>query len=96
MRPVVLEFIGGAWDGKCLRTDSSDREEALLAAECYEMSHHGLVGATCAGFSVDAAAYARDHFWPLQDGVSWHEQYRYRVVERHETENEIVVLFRSW
>lgn len=49
MKPLVLQFVGGDWDGKTLRTDSADYEEQLPAAGCYEISHHGAVGGSLCG-----------------------------------------------
>ena len=94
MKPVILGFIGGYLDGKSLRTDSSEQEEAFLAAGCYEMSHHGEIGAECWALSVETMAYARSHSWPVseKDAESGHQ--RYLVTERRETEREIVVTFK--
>lgn len=91
MKPLVLEFIGGHWDGRILRTDSSDYEEQLLAAACYEMSHHGAVGGGCVGLANDAGSFARRHGWAVaDDAVSW-EGDRYSVAEHRETETEIIL-----
>jgi hypothetical protein len=93
MRPIVLGFIGGIWDGKCLRTDSSDQEEAWLAAGYYEMSHHGEIGAECWGLSVETAAYARNH-WPTSEEAGLGDlHHRYVVSERRETAEEVVITF---
>ena len=94
MKPIILGFIGGMWDGKSLRTDSSDQEEALLAAGCYEMCHHGEIGAECFGLAVETMAYARSHSWPVsnESGLGGHR--RYLVSERRETEKEIIVTLK--
>ena len=41
MKPIILEFVGGCWDGKTLRTDSPDDEEQLVAAACYDPTNRG-------------------------------------------------------
>lgn len=51
MKPIILKFVGGPWDGKTLRSDSTDQEEVWLAAACYETSHHGTIGADCVALS---------------------------------------------
>lgn len=93
MKPTVLEFVGGHWDGKVLRTDSNDYEEQLLAAGCYEMSHRGAVGTACVGLSYDAMIFSRRHRWTGAEEVGFCENHRYRVAERQETEALTVIRF---
>ena len=92
MRPTVLRFVGGPWDGKTLRSDAADYEEQLLAAECYEMSHHGAVGSRCVGLSCDATGFARRHGWAAADEAG--PDQRYLVAERRETETGLTVTFQ--
>ena len=92
MKPVILGFMGGIWDGKSLRTDSSDQEEAWLAAGCYEMSHHGEIGAECYGLAVETTAYTRNHRWPTDETGLGGRHHRYVVSERRETADEVVVI----
>ncbi len=94
MKPVILTFLGGYWDGKSLRTDSAEREESLLAAACYELSHHGTIGAECAGISDDAVTFARIHGWAAAEEGSFHGPHRYVVGMRYESDTEIVITFR--
>jgi hypothetical protein len=91
MKPVVLTFVGGYWDGKSLRMESSDQEESLLAAACYEMTHHGRLGEECVGLSDDAVTYARVHGWPTPEEGGLQGDHRYRVTERRETMEQIVI-----
>ena len=93
-KSLTLIFSGGYWDGKSLHTDSEDQEESLLATACYEMAHHGAIGAECAGMSDDAVTFARLHGWAAAKEASLQGAHRYRVIERRETEREIVVMFR--
>jgi hypothetical protein len=95
MKPIVLEFEGGYWDGRSLSTGSSDQEEALLATACYEISHHGAVGAECAALSGDAVTFARIHGWPNSREGTFCGDHRYRVTEHKETEDEIIVRLRQ-
>ena len=98
MKPIILEFVGGPWGGKTLRTDSTDQEEVWLAAGCYEMSHHGAIGGECVGLSEDAAMFARRHGWEAAKQRGLHGDHRYLVTERRETETEteteIVITFK--
>ena len=94
MKPVVLEFVGGYWDGRSLSTDSADQEEAFLAAACYEISHHGAIGGQCATLSEDAVTFARIHGWPRSGDGTLRGDHRYLVAERRETEGEIIVRLR--
>jgi hypothetical protein len=94
MKPIVLEFVGGYWDGKILRTDSRDFEEQLLANACYERSHQGAIGGECVGLSGDAVAFAERHDWIAPEEAILSGDHRYLVSEFRETENEIVVTFR--
>jgi len=93
MKPVALEFVGGYWGGKTLRTDSADLQEVLLAAACYETSHHGAIGQRCDRLSEYAVRFARIHGWPAAREASWWGDHRYLVTERRETKDEIVVKF---
>jgi len=94
MKPIVVEFVGGYWDGKSLRSDSLDQEESLLASACYEMTHHGAIGRECAGLSSDAVEFARIHGWAAAREGTLQGDHRYRVTERRETEDEIVIRLR--
>jgi hypothetical protein len=94
MKPVILHFEDGFWDGRTLRTDSPDREEAFLACGCYEMSHHGTVGAEVAGLSTDAIAFAQHHGWNAARDAGLSGAHRYVVREHRETETEVVISFR--
>jgi len=93
-RSVALQFTGGYWDGRSLHTDSDDEEEALLATACYEMTHHGAIGAECGGMSDDAVTFARLHGWAGAKEAGLQGVHRYRVIERRETERETIVVFR--
>lgn len=46
MRRILLEFIGGAWDGMNLVTDSPDPIEVGLAVYTYCQARNGRVGQT--------------------------------------------------
>jgi len=94
MKTIALEFAGGYWDGRTLRTDSPDDEEQLLAAACYEMSHHGVIGGECVELSFDAVGFCRRHSWVAAEGASFCGDHRYLVTERRETETEIVITFK--
>ena len=94
MKLIVLEFVGGYWDGKTLRTDSSDYEEQLLAAACYEMSHHGAIGGECVELSYDVVGFCRRHGWVGAEEASFCGDHRYLVTERRETKTEIVITFK--
>jgi hypothetical protein len=94
MKPIVLEFVGGYWNGKTLRTDSPDREEQFLASGCYEMSHHGAIGGQCVGLSDAAVNFARGHDWKAPNEARLHGDHRYLVTEFRETETELTVKFK--
>ena len=91
MKPVKLTFEGGYWNGRSLEMNSEDQEESLLAAACYEMTHHGTLGEECTGLSEDAVTYARIHGWPTPEEGGLQGDHRYMVTERRETLHEIVI-----
>jgi len=95
MKPVVLHFVGGFWNGRSLRSDSNDPEEMFLVSGCYEMSHHGTVGSEVAGLSGDAVAYARHHGWTAARDAGLEGAHRYVVSEYRETEAEITITFQQ-
>lgn len=92
-KAITVEFQGGYWDGRALRTASDDQEEVLLAMACYEMAHHGAIGAECAGMSDDAVIFARLHGWAAAKEAGLGGDHRYRVTERRETADQITVCF---
>jgi hypothetical protein len=94
MKTTVLEFVGGFWDGKVLRTDSSDYEEQLLAVGCYEMSHHGAIGGACVELWCEVGEFAKTHGWMAVEEPRMQASGRYTVAERRETETEIIITFK--
>ncbi len=46
MKPFILEFIGGCWDGMNLCSESSDPVEVKLAKGCYAETEGGTEGKT--------------------------------------------------
>lgn len=91
---IVINFIGGYWDGKTFRTDSPDYDEQLLAAGCYEMSHHGAIGGECSPLSGETMEYARRHGYEATAEATLTEGHRYTVIERRETAAEICITFK--
>jgi len=94
MKAIVLDFAGGDWDGKHLRTDSTDQEEAMLAAACFEMSHHGQIGAQYLGVLGDATVFARNHGWTTSPEGRSQSSHSYHVTERRETNSQITITFQ--
>ena len=94
MKPIILKFIGGYWDGRSLRSDSADQEELFLAVGCYEMSHHGSIGGQCVGLSDSAVALAQSHGWDAAKEAGLCGDHRYCVCQRRETESEIEITFK--
>ena len=93
MRSRVLEFVGGPLGGRTLRSNSSDDEERLLVAACYEMSHAGAIGGNCVELFYDAVEFCRTHGWATGDEPAVYADHRYIVAERTENEMEVVVKF---
>jgi hypothetical protein len=94
MKPIVLTFVGGFWDGRSLHSDSDDPEEMYLVSGCYEMSHHGKIGSEAVGLSGDAIAYAQHHGWDAARQAGLGGSHRYVVSEYRETEEEITITFQ--
>ncbi len=93
MKTIVFQFLGGPWDGRTLHTDSTEREETLLATACYETSHHGTIGGECLGLLADEETFARRHNWAGAPEDDVPENHGYVVEERCETETEITIKF---
>ena len=91
MKRIILEFIGGYWDGKTLDTASSDPDEASLASGYYLMTHEGTIGKGFEGVSEEAVAYAHKHGWEAAKDVGFRWGHVYRVIERLEEGDEILV-----
>lgn len=82
IRRVILEFVGGPWDGMNLHNESSDRLEAQLAAYCYLTTEKGTRGRTV--LLPSSYAIRRSHSTADQ----------YEVAERTERDEEVLVRFR--
>jgi len=94
MERIILEFIGGYWDGKTLDTASSDAEEVMLARGYYLMAHDGRIEAGIEGVSPEAIAFAQKHGWEGAIEAGFRSTHVYRVVERLEEGQEILVRFK--
>ena len=81
MKRILLEFIGGSWDGMNLCNASPDRIEANLAVQQYLLSNCGSEGAMVV-LPPDYAVRSHD-----LDGC------RYRVTNRTEVGDEVLVRF---
>ncbi len=79
MKPFILEFIGGCWDGMNLCSHSPDPVELKLAKTCYAETGAGAVGKT----TLVPAEYG------TRRGSS--RGNRYVVVHRMETGGEVLV-----
>jgi hypothetical protein len=79
MKRILLEFIGGPWDGMNLCNDSPDRNEASLAVQCYLRSNNGRKG-TLLVLPADYAVRPHDC-----------DQCTYRIAHRTDLGNEVLV-----
>ena len=83
MKRILLEFIGGPWDGMNLCNDSPDALEVELATSHFLLSNHGDEGATIMLRSDYAVRpHGADHC-------------RYVVARRTEIGDEVLVRFEA-
>ena len=90
---VLIEFIGGCWDGKNLDSQSADEVERTYVTGIYAMTHHGEVGRAFRGFSMDSLDQSRKKGLSMEKfidaGAS--ANHRYTVTDRIERDNEILI-----
>jgi hypothetical protein len=81
MQAVVLQFAGGCWDARQLRSDSADPGESKLARLYFRLSRSGAVNEHVSVDPSDASAQS-------QEGGNI-----YRVVARTENDGKVQVRF---
>jgi hypothetical protein len=91
---VLLEFVGGYWDGKFLDNESDDGMEAELANGYYRITSGGAVGKGIGGLSPEAAEFAQVRGWQAEEDAALGGNHDYHVIERLEEDNEILVRFQ--
>jgi hypothetical protein len=91
---VLLEFVGGYWDGKFLDNESDDGMEAQLANGYYRQTGDGAVGQGFSGVSPEAAEFAQIRGWQAEEDPALAADHAYQVVERLEEDDEILVRFQ--
>jgi len=88
VRKIILEFVGGSWDGKNLSNDRADPFEARLAVRKYLATENGEIGRTVVMLTERAGEY----FCLADDCVGCGRQ-TYRVTNRLEVGDEVLVRF---
>jgi hypothetical protein len=91
---VLLEFVGGYWDGKFLDNESDDGMEVELANGYYRITDGGAVGQGFSGLLPEAAEFAQVRGWQAEEDAGLAGNHAYRVAERLEEDNEILVRFQ--
>lgn len=91
---VLLEFVGGYWDGKFLDNESDDGMEAELANGYYRMTDGGTVGKGFGELAPEAVEFAQVRGWQAEEKAGLGGNHAYLVVERLEEDNEILVRFQ--
>lgn len=91
---VLLEFVGGYWDGKFLDNESDDGTEVELANGYYRMTDGGTVGKGLGQLSPEAIEFAEVRGWQVEEEAGFGKHHAYHVVERLEEDDEILVLFQ--
>jgi hypothetical protein len=87
---IILEFLGGYWDGQTLDTASRSGREADLARAYYEMVKQGSMG-TDLEVSPAVADFAAQHGWEAARKAGFSQIHHYRVAERMEEGTEVLV-----
>jgi hypothetical protein len=88
---VVLEFDGGYLDGRRFDSQSDDVYEALLAVAYYHLTDQGTVGSAFDDVPVIARPHGKGAAGSLP--AEWCKDRQYRVVQRIEEADRIVVRF---
>ena len=87
---VLLEFVGGYWDGKFLDNESDDGMEVAIVNAYYRMTDGGTVGKGIDGLSPEAVEFAQVRGWQTEETAG----FSYHVVEHLEEDNDILVSFQ--
>lgn len=88
---ILIEFLGGDWDGKTLDSQSPDEEERELLWGCYDMTGQGTVGGAFHGVSMSQLEGSLKGERSLRNIKLERGSHKYTVVERVEEGNEILV-----
>ncbi len=94
MKRTFLEFIGGYWDGKTLDGISGDPTEQDRFRTCQFLTHDFEIGRGFGGPSEFAQEYAQQHGGKAAAEVGFRWAHSYRIVERLEEGDEILVRFK--
>jgi hypothetical protein len=95
MKRMLLQFIGGYWDGKTLDTASSDPTETWLAGAYYWLTNEATVGTTFQGLSRATRDFFEKHSWRFPKEMGRTGTHVFRVTERIEEHGQIVVKSES-
>lgn len=96
---VTVKFVGGFKDGRELRSNSNDPNEAQEAVAFYAMTDDGKVGKRCKAISDAGLAELKDLLVVDGDEVrlkkapSTSMSHVYEIVSREEIDDDIVVRF---
>jgi hypothetical protein len=91
---ILIEFIGGDWDGKTLDSQSADDTERQAIDCCLYMTDNGTVGKAFHGGSISM-------LYSLMKGRQMPERksepkgmHKYTVFERLDEDNEVLIRIR--
>ena len=91
MKRIRLQFIGGYWDGKTPDTNSLDPAETWLAETYYWLTNEARVGTAFPGLSRATRAFFEKRSWRVPKEMGRTVIDVYRVTERIEEGDQIVV-----
>lgn len=89
---ILIEFLGGDWDGKTIDSQSSDETERMHVHTCLHLTRNGTVGRSFHGASMQMSDMLKKGECSLND---WKpvggETHKYTVVERLEEHDEVLI-----
>ena len=89
---ILIEFIGGDWDGKTLDSHSPDKAERMYEQSCLFLTRDGTVGKAFHGFSMIAFDRMRKGEISMDDAKpSGRKTHKYTVTERLDEGDEVLI-----
>lgn len=86
---ILIEFVGGDFDGRTLDSESPNEHERWLVDSCMSMTHNGTVGCAFHGFSMSTIE-ARMRGEEVEAG-SPKGTHKYTVLDRLDDGDEVLI-----
>ena len=93
---ILIEFIGGDWDGKTIDSHSPEEEDRHHVQTCLHMTRNGTVGKAFHGMSMQSSDQLARGEITFDDTKrpEGRRTHKYTVVERLDVDDEVLIRMR--